>query len=728
VNLKPTRAAEHPRLILGIILLAGLGPFVHKAVHWDDSLFVWAAQHIQRQPLDFFGFDVNWWYSATPMWVANCNPPLFSYVLALVGAVCGWNEIPLHLAVLGLAWLTALGIYALAQAWCERPLLATVIAILTPAFLVSATTLMCDIPMLCGWTWALVFFERGLRHGQNWRPFLAAGLLAGLALLTKYSVVVLLPLFLIFGLLRARRAGWWLLSLALPLLLLAGYEGLTTELYGRGLFWAAIHYAHVHPQEFPGGGLAKAIAGLAFVGGSLLPLLFLAPFLWPWQRLLAGSAVTFGVLLLIFGLSDNLGLMITSSNELMKNPGYVAQIILLTAAGVQLIWLLLAETWRRRDLPGLVLGLWIASGLLFATELNWTVNARSILPFVPAVAILVVRRLEARPAAAAPLAWWPWPLLASAVVAWSLALADYNLANAGREAAEQAVASYGSPKHQIWFEGHDSFQYYMERLGAKPLDVQRSLLLPGDIMVVPQQGLRTTLPAYAVGWVDYIQRRPYSWLNLMGENKSGAAGFNAAFLGPVPFNLGRIGPQNFFVLKVFTRIQFDTQPVNPEEIKRGELPALPETTFTAPDQPESRPGPDAVARIAAAQQMEAAGKTDGAIATYRAGLKATPDDPFLLNNLAWILATSSRPEWRDAKAARQLAERAVELTGKRSPVILGTLAAAYAADGQFLPARKTAAMAASLADLTGQSSLAAANRNLAALFAAGRTVASAAGQ
>jgi 4-amino-4-deoxy-L-arabinose transferase-like glycosyltransferase len=726
-NSKTAWAAEHPRLILGFILLACLGPFLGKAVHWDDSLFVWTAQHIQKHPVDFFGFDVNWWYSATPMWVANCNPPLFSYLLALVGTVCGWSEIPLHLAGLGLAYGAALGIYELAQAWCERPLLATLIAIFTPAFLVSATTLMCDITMLGFWIWALVCFERGWRNGQTWRPFAAAGLLAGLALLTKYSVVVLLPLFLVSGLMRARKPGWWLSSLAVPLVMLAGYEWLTCRLYGRGLFLTAIHYAHVHPQVFPGGWTAKGIVGLAFAGGSLLPLLFFAPSLWRWRNLATGGAVILGGLWLLFDLNHNLGLMIISSETVMQNWGFVAQVILLTAAGVHLILLVVAETWRRRDVTGLVLGLWIASGLLFATELNWTVNARSILPFVPAVAILLVRRMDSSLIPAASAAWSPWPLLASAAVALSLVLADFNLANAGRAAAEQAIQNYSPAGHQTWFEGHDSFQYYMEKLGAKPLDVEQSLLQPGDLVVVPQRGLRTSLPAFAVGWVDYLHLEPYSWMNLMGENKTGATGFYAAFLGPVPFCLGSLAPQNFFVLKVFSRVQFDTQPANPEDVKHGELPALPNVTFSMASQTNAQPGPEAIARIAAAQSLEAAGKIGEAINTYRAALKAQPDDPFILNNLAWILATSSQPQFRDAKTAVRLAARAADLTANRSPVILGTLAAAFAEDGQFTLAGKTVAVAASLADITGQTAIAEANRKMASLFASDRTVASASG-
>src|ERR1035441_6155330 len=127
VNLKKSWISAHPRVVIGFILVVCLGPFINKAIHTDDALFVWAAEWIQKHPADFFGCQVNWWGSAIPMWVANYTPPLLSYFLAGVASLFGWSEIVLHLACLVVAFLAALGVYSLAQMWCQRPLLATVI-------------------------------------------------------------------------------------------------------------------------------------------------------------------------------------------------------------------------------------------------------------------------------------------------------------------------------------------------------------------------------------------------------------------------------------------------------------------------------------------------------------------------------------------------------------------------------------------------------------------------
>src|SRR5947208_2090641 len=79
---------------------ACLLPFVNKAYHMDDTLFLRAAEQIQKHPSDFYGFNINWYGISTPMTMATENPPFTSYYIAGVAAVFGWREWALHLAFL----------------------------------------------------------------------------------------------------------------------------------------------------------------------------------------------------------------------------------------------------------------------------------------------------------------------------------------------------------------------------------------------------------------------------------------------------------------------------------------------------------------------------------------------------------------------------------------------------------------------------------------------------
>lgn len=60
----------------------------------------------------------------------------------------------------------------------------------------------------------------------------------------------------------------------------------------------------------------------------------------------------------------------------------------------------------------------------------------------------------------------------------------------------------------------------------------------------------------------------------------------------------------------------------------------------------------------------------------------------LLNNLAWVMATSPKDEVRDGKRAVELATKACELTEYKQAHILSTLAATYAETGNFEKARE----------------------------------------
>ncbi len=65
-----------------------------------------------------------------------------------------------------------------------------------------------------------------------------------------------------------------------------------------------------------------------------------------------------------------------------------------------------------------------------------------------------------------------------------------------------------------------------------------------------------------------------------------------------------------------------------------------------------------------------------------------PDDSGVLNNLAWLLATSPDGDLRDGKRAIDLATKACEETEWQEAHIISTLAAAYAETGDFDSARK----------------------------------------
>jgi tetratricopeptide (TPR) repeat protein len=118
-----------------------------------------------------------------------------------------------------------------------------------------------------------------------------------------------------------------------------------------------------------------------------------------------------------------------------------------------------------------------------------------------------------------------------------------------------------------------------------------------------------------------------------------------------------------------------------------------------------------------------------AIGEFRKALAISPDWPVALkyhervaalNNLAWILASNPDPALRNGREAVELAKQACELTAYRVPVLIGTLAAAYAESGDFDLAIRTAVQARDLALAQGAAEVAATNERLLALYRSGK--------
>ena len=85
--------------------------------------------------------------------------------------------------------------------------------------------------------------------------------------------------------------------------------------------------------------------------------------------------------------------------------------------------------------------------------------------------------------------------------------------------------------------------------------------------------------------------------------------------------------------------------------------------------------------VSLAWTLRTAGKRTEAELLFREA--AEHADAETMNGLAWPLATSPDPKLRDGPRAVALAEKAVAGTDRKKPMILDTLAAAYAEAGQF---------------------------------------------
>src|SRR5581483_10881806 len=484
-----------------------------------------------KQPVHFYTFIMNWFGIPQPFPLDFENPPLACYYIALAASVAGWSEPALHAAFLLPALAAAWGVFSLARLYSQRPLVAALATVL----------------MAC-WVWSLALFERGLQSNQ-WRWFLGSGLLAGLAVLTKFTGLALIPLLAAYGFTRRPKPGRWLAAVTGPVLFAAAYEWATSRLYGHGLLFAATAYSSQGRVDLGTHLLEQTVIGLAFAGGSFLSLLLYVPWLWPRRAVLLAVCVLVPPAFLLPSL--------THLHPVLVREGHLnwfafIQCFLLIAGGLHILVLVGNDFWRHRDSVSFLLVTWILGIFVFAIALNWTVNGRSFLPAAPALGILLARRLELRANSAAPRpaprARALWPALAGGVLSLCLVRADYHFARLNRVAAAQICAQYLKPGNSLWFEGHWGFQYYMEKYGAKPMDVSVSKLPSGDILVLPSNSTNVQEPPKdAYESIDTFECLPSRYCTLM--NTFSGAGFYASSTAPLPFIAGRIPPDHFWILR-----------------------------------------------------------------------------------------------------------------------------------------------------------------------------------
>ncbi len=541
----PTTPRWHrrPALWLALATLLCLAPFAHKAVHIDDYLFLRAARQILLTPADPFGTTVHWYDSPMPLAAVTQNPPGASYLLASAGALFGWSETALHLVFFATAVCAVLGVHRLAQRFCPQPALAALLALITPVFWVSATTLMSDIPMLALWLWSLEFWLRGLdRRRHRW--FALAATLIALAGLTKYFAAALLPLLLVYTFVRERRPSLPLLWLLLPATALVAYDRHTAALYGHGLLSGATDYVRLTAR--PGALWQRSVILFAFLGGCLLPVLFLAPRLLP-RRVLATAGGVALAILAALTFATNLG-DYSLAADAPSRWWVIGQAALLAAGGALVLGLVVSDLRADRTADGLLLSLWAGGTVVFAGVVNWSINGRSLLPLAPVVAILVVRALARR--SAEPLAWRRlWPLIPAVAIAAAVVRADAVFAADSRTTARLFHEQLAGRPATLWFQGHWGFQYYMEAGGARPLDKRNPQARPGDYLVTPENNTnlsRVPLEVFEPAGTIAIER-PFGFVT---SNRDAGAGFYADTIGPLPFALSPAREERFVLSRM----------------------------------------------------------------------------------------------------------------------------------------------------------------------------------
>lgn len=550
---------DHPRfagsafayLSLTIATLLCLLPFSGRAFHTDDTLFVWAAQNISEHPLDPYGFTLNWEHTPERMSEITQNPPLACYYIAAAAHFVGWSERALHLAFLLPTIALVLGVYRLAKKFTRFAWLAAIATLLTPALLVSACSTMCDPMMLSLWLWATIFWMEGLDSGKP-LLFAASALLLTAGELTKYFGGALVFLLFAYSLFRQRRVGTWAWYLLIPVSAMIGYEYLSAKMYGHGLLETAARFSEMRRLSYHASKGAKILIGLSYVGGSALLGLLFAPILWSRKQIAMATLASGTAVFFIMHCWVRLGVGAGGHAARMARHAHwgiiSTHLLLFIAGGVSVLALAIADYMKQRSADSVLLLLWVVGTFWFTAFLNWTMNARSVLPMVPALAILIARRLETVPAKRARALQFSVAsaLLVSAIASLWLASADSELANSARTAAF-LIREKTTGGGDLWYLGHSGFQYYMQALGARCYDWNHRQTKQGDYMAIFQGWPSDDVLKFEGSREDFLVPI-HSHASTNAPDRG--AGFYYSYWFVLPYIFDRVHPEKYVVVQL----------------------------------------------------------------------------------------------------------------------------------------------------------------------------------
>lgn len=470
------KAQKLPILLFALFSsLAVVLPFSDKAFHIDDTFYLEVSKQIVRDPLRPYSFTIDWGERPNRAFEEDNNPPLYCYWTALALAVFGERELPLHLAILPFTALAIGSMFWLSAKFQGSPVIPTLTFAFSPAFIPSHNVML-DVPLIGLTLAAIACFVSGVDSGLRKRLALA-GCLTGLAILTKYSALVLLPLLLSYALIRRRFSAAWFLLIPVAMLALWGLHGWL--IYGRPHFVGRGPGAQGPDLAILGQASCRSLAGCAF------PALLLIGLKWTWPRVAAGIAA--------------LAISLTAG---WPWAGPFPQHLLETMFVLNLGSILLVLVWTgwevfqkrgwkiaNMDSSGdtVFLLFWTYSFPLFNLLFSSFVSVRHLLPALPPILILALRCFEEQGREAAGRARLARLAMlgVTALFGFLVASADREYAEVYREAAPEIARAVRTGDEPAWFVGHWGWQYYAAAAGLTPFNIDQPPLPPESVLALP---------------------------------------------------------------------------------------------------------------------------------------------------------------------------------------------------------------------------------------------------
>jgi hypothetical protein len=483
VSTWPGRLPGVWRLLLPALALTLLNSV--KPMTIDDVSYYYRAIQLDKHPLDPYGGEPFWDLAATPS-IKAFIPPVLCYWWAAGIRLFGDNEFLWKCWLFPLALLLVRALDVLLRrfaAGAETPLvwLITISPIVLPSL-----NYMLDIPALAVLLTAVTAFLRAIDDRRLGLAVLA-GLIAGLAMQTKYTGVTAVAAILIYGLLTGRwKPALWAAAAAAAVFV--AWEALTYANYGESQFVTSVTgRAHRTPWS---GLVLPLVTIVGCVAPALVPLGLIAR--GAAGRWIAGSIALLAGVYAILALVPVAQTATASHDHGIFLHNFTVDLIGLPLWGIAgvVIWREYLRRWRSLEVADRFLVLWLAVEIVFYFPLSPFAAVRRVVTLTIVLTLLLARvaarRLRQQPQRR-------WQLQAAAIFGVAVGLLFWGVDCYDSRAQKAAVAhaeTYLPPPAQrgtVWFIGYWGFQYYAHQAGMKPVVFSQSQLHTGDWLVVARQ-------------------------------------------------------------------------------------------------------------------------------------------------------------------------------------------------------------------------------------------------
>ena len=483
-------------LIVLLFVLCLRLPFLNQAIQGDDAYYLAAAEHALIDPLHpnhvlyvSLGKQID--MRGYP------HPPLNAWTLALLIAAFGdVHEIPFHLAYIVFSLIAAFSVWSLARRFTEHSLLATLLCLATPAFIVNGNSLESDLPFLAFWLAAIALFVAAVESNSSRRLAVSAAA-AVLAALAAYQAIILAPILTLYLWRNRQRAGRsaWLTTLAAPVTILFWQ---LFERASTGALPAAVLTGYM--QTYGLETLTKKLENLVALTGHMAwivgPLIAASAFFriprWGWGlTLICAAFAAFYDLNPLFWVSIGIG------------------VIVLTWCGLR----------AREDF----LAAWVMIFFAAALVVFFAGSQRYLLPIAAPVAILAARQLSPR--------WLLAGIALQLPLSLALAVVNFQHWDGYRQVAKSLEKECAQKR--VWVNGEWGLRYYLGAEGALPMERSRApragdLVVTSALSHVPVSG---NVPLVPVADHPITATLP---IRLIAMNSRSA--YSAAMFGLRPFD------------------------------------------------------------------------------------------------------------------------------------------------------------------------------------------------